>query len=213
MDSANRGFVALGSRTRAATIAVACASALCIVTNVLGIAFRDSIETHAINPVTALLFLADVAVFLLAYVVAVVLFSVWLHRAVRNLAGLGRTETKYSPTAAVGSFFIPFVNIVRPWRVMKELWLASEPGAPADGSKWQKSGTGTPLLETWWGFFIASCGVKWWTPHSLRAFAGLVSAGLVTIAGIHCVRLMRDIALRQNAIAARLGFRSDEPYR
>ena len=84
MDSANRGFVALGSRTRAATIAVACASALCIVTNVLGIAFRDSIETHAINPVTALLFLADVAVFLLAYVVAVVLFSVWLHRAVRN---------------------------------------------------------------------------------------------------------------------------------
>lgn len=208
------GFVVLAGRTRAATIAVACVPALALVTDVLSIAFRDSIAAHDMGPVAAFLFLVDAAALALSYVGAAVFFSVWLHRAVRNLAALGRTDTTYSPAAAVSSFFIPVVNLARPMRVMKELWLASEPGVQSDGSGWQRNDSGTPLVDTWWGFFIASNVLGWWQPPaSLRAFVDLGATALTAVAAFDCFRLMSGIAARQEAVAARLGFRSDDPYR
>jgi len=113
----------------------------------------------------------------------------------------------YSPARSVGSFYIPFVNFVRPHRVLSELWRASEPGAEADGSAWRTCGTSTSLLDVWWGCFLASGVVSQFKPlvdfPGASGVFGLAGTCFEVVAAIACVRLMRGIASRQEAIAAR----------
>ncbi|HMA36213.1 MAG TPA: DUF4328 domain-containing protein [Chloroflexia bacterium] len=73
-----------------------------------------------------------------------VLFLIWIYRAHRNLPALGAACLKYSPGWAVGGFFVPFVSLVLPFRVMAEIWKASQPeGNLADDVVWQ--GIDTPM--------------------------------------------------------------------
>jgi Domain of unknown function (DUF4328) len=62
--------------------------------------------------------------FLLTCAVA---FSMWFHRAYRNLSALSAEDLRFTPAKAVGSFYIPFVNLVRPYHVAKEIWTKSDP--------------------------------------------------------------------------------------
>jgi len=97
---------------------------------------------------------------LLIYVTTVVFFCIWLYRAYSNLRAFRHPGTlEYSPGWAVGSFFIPFANLVIPYRAVKELWQKSgpreeallyEPGTPA-------------LFPIWWTFWL------------LASFAGRIS--------------------------------------
>jgi hypothetical protein len=68
-----------------------------------------------------------------AYIVASILFLIWFHRAYKNLRPLGAVNLTYSPGWAVGGFFVPFLNLVRPFQVMREIWKASDP----KGIAWQ----------------------------------------------------------------------------
>jgi hypothetical protein len=93
---------------------------------------------------------------LMIYITTVACFSMWLYRAYGNLRFLSPTRAiTYTPTMAVGSFFIPFVNLIIPYRAVRELWqksgppdegLLSEPSAPA-------------RFPVWWLFWLlASIG-------------------------------------------------------
>jgi hypothetical protein len=106
------------------------------------------------NPAGAALMLI---VFLLAvleliiYLVTVIFFCVWLYRTYDNLRAFGPwRRLDYSPGWAVGSFFVPFVNLVVPYRAVKEVWqksgppdegLLAEPGPPA-------------TFPVWWMFWL-----------------------------------------------------------
>ncbi|MDT7602278.1 MAG: hypothetical protein QOF61_275 [Acidobacteriota bacterium] len=87
----------------------------------------------------------------------VVLFLMWLHRAYENLRAFApRTET--SPGWAVGYWFIPFANFVRPFQVVKEIWIKSDPAVDFTNG-YGKLGEGartTTLLGFWWGFWLLS---------------------------------------------------------
>ena len=95
--------------------------------------------------VTLLTFLLAV-LDLIIYVATVVFFCVWLYRAYDNLRAFDPwSRLDYSPGWAVGSFFVPFVNLVVPYRAVKEVWqksgppderLMSEPGPPASFPIW-----------------------------------------------------------------------------
>src|SRR5262245_19507284 len=52
----------------------------------------------------------------LAFVVAAILFLVWLHGAYRVLVAAGRPSAQFTPGWAVGYWFIPFLNFVRPFQ-------------------------------------------------------------------------------------------------
>jgi hypothetical protein len=82
---------------------------------------------------------------LVCQLTAFVLFLVWLHRAYRNLYGLGVRSFGDSPAWAVGSFFIPLVNFYLPYRITADIWVNSRPGQ--DPTKRPK---GTPLVLAWW---------------------------------------------------------------
>src|SRR5689334_7274535 len=53
-------------------------------------------------------------------VATAVAFLIWFHRAHKNLPALGARELKYTPGWAVGGFFVPLLNLVRPADVMRE---------------------------------------------------------------------------------------------
>ncbi|MDQ2806045.1 MAG: DUF4328 domain-containing protein [Chloroflexota bacterium] len=96
----------------------------------------------------------------LVYIATVVAFLLWIHRAYRNLPALGTSGLKYSPRWAVGGFFVPFLNLVRPFQVMREIWQASSPDAdPRSSTAWQTVLI-TPLPGVWWGSWLLGnvCG-------------------------------------------------------
>lgn len=54
-------------------------------------------------------------------------FLVWFHRAYSNLDALGAKGLSFSPGWAVGSWFVPILNLVRPCQVAQEIWRHSHP--------------------------------------------------------------------------------------
>jgi hypothetical protein len=73
---------------------------------------------------TGVLGLATVAV----YIATAVAFLMWLYRASNNVAAFGQ-RTQHSSGWAVGSFFVPIMNLFVPYQATKDIWQKSEPDA------------------------------------------------------------------------------------
>ncbi len=120
----------------------------------------------------------------LVYVGSVITFLLWLHRAYSNLRPLGATHTEFTPGWAVGSFFIPFVNLVRPYKAVRELWRGSQPvsaGSEISGLSFTAD-TGAPLVGWWWGFWIASnvfANIYWRLSDKAEAASAAPWLGLI----------------------------------
>jgi hypothetical protein len=85
-----------------------------------------------------------------------VLFLVWTYRAYRNLLAFGASELTTSPGWAVGSWFVPILNLFRPYQVMKEIWRGSD---PATGPTDRRARSDMPVhwaLGWWWTFWIVA---------------------------------------------------------
>ncbi|MGD9646597.1 MAG: DUF4328 domain-containing protein [Pirellulales bacterium] len=84
----------------------------------------------------------------------VVCFLMWFHRAYRNLPALGAAGLNYTPRWAVGSWFVPFLNLVRPCQIANEIWRASDPRISEPwGAAWRRAKL-TPLIGLWWATWI-----------------------------------------------------------
>ena len=97
--------------------------------------------------------LIQLALFIVVLLTAVS-FLAWIYRAHKNLRALGATDLKYSPGWAIGGFFIPFLNIVRPFQVVSEIWRAS-----TGETRWSGGGawiySETPVfIAVWWGSWL-----------------------------------------------------------
>lgn len=80
----------------------------------------------------------------------IVLFCIWIYRANYNARQLGAAEMKFTPGWAVGWYFIPILNLWKPYQAMKEIWKAS-----ANPAHWQDEPRGS-ILPLWWTFFLIS---------------------------------------------------------
>lgn len=63
---------------------------------------------------------------LVAFVVAAVVFIWWFRRAYGNLPALGAPQ-KYRAGWAIGAWFVPILNLFRPWKMTEEIWRGSSP--------------------------------------------------------------------------------------
>lgn len=99
----------------------------------------------------------------LALVVTGIVWLRWLHRAYSNLALVGTKKSQYTPGWAVGYWFIPFINLVRPYQIVVELWLRSEHANVAESIKDLPRPS---IVSWWWGAYLVS-------GFSGRAFATL----------------------------------------
>ena len=91
---------------------------------------------------------------LFVYLATVVAFLAWIHRAHKNLAAFGTSGLEYSPGWAVGGFFVPFLNLIRPFQVMREIWKASDPDVDYQNDSSWKYSASSPLIGLWWGTWI-----------------------------------------------------------
>ena len=99
----------------------------------------------------ALFGLSQVAVYLLTAVV----FLIWNSRVYRNLEALSRWRLAHGPGWAIGSWFVPFLNLLRPYQIMREtLWVSSYPEL-ADDTPFGYTPPGTALLGFWWAGYLA----------------------------------------------------------
>ena len=101
---------------------------------------------------------------LLVYITTGILFLVWIHRANRNARALGAKDLGFTPGWSIGYYFIPILNLFRPYQAMKEIWKASR-----NPNAW-KDQPGSPLLGWWWTLWLISnvLGQQSWK-MSLRA--------------------------------------------
>ncbi|BDD08248.1 hypothetical protein FUAX_06800 [Fulvitalea axinellae] len=88
-------------------------------------------------------------------IVSIVVFLNWFRRAYGNLHRAGVKHLEYSETMAIWAFFIPFVNLVRPYSIMKEIWNDTQSAIQKLDSDYSPN-ISTSLVGWWWGFHIFS---------------------------------------------------------
>ena len=109
----------------------------------------DNLMGAAVSIFIVLLALLDFFI----YLATVVFFLMWLYRAYNNLRAFNQWSRLDSSAGwAVGSFFIPFVNLVAPYRAVKEVWQKSWPADEA-----LLSAPSPPAsFPLWWLFWLLS---------------------------------------------------------
>ena len=91
-----------------------------------------------------------------ARVLTIIVFLAWVFRAHKNLSGLKVRGLEYTPGWAVGLWLIPFVNFVKPFQIMREIWHGSDP-ENEDNNKHTRAQKETPeILGFWWGVLLAA---------------------------------------------------------
>jgi len=141
----------------------------------------------------------------IAFVVAAALFLRWQVAAHRNLPVLGEPTPPAGVGAGVASWFVPVVNLVRPLRVVEDLWRAGKRGEAAP-----------TLLRVWWiAWVVALVAVlaAWMLLgeavdvaelqriDGLRAVVGVLSAFAASLA----IAVVSQTTTRQEARAVAIG--------
>ncbi len=114
-----------------------------IVTLALGVLLFVALLSGAqpVNPTGAFSFIAFLAG---------IPFLLWFRQAYANLLLVGSRETSYRPGWAIGAWFVPILNLWRPYKLMNDLWrrTATENQATQQGS------TRSAIPVMWWTTFL-----------------------------------------------------------
>ena len=87
-------------------------------------------------------------------ITTIVVFLFWVYRAHRNLTAMNAHDLDYSSGWALVLFFVPLVNLVSPYRIVREIWKGSTfATGTSDAPSW-RSLKSSPMLVTWWTAFI-----------------------------------------------------------
>jgi hypothetical protein len=151
---------------------------------------------------------------LLAFILIVLFFPStaialrWMYITYRNLFGLQVEGLTYTPVDAIKKCFIPTSWLYLPYRILQEIWLASNPALPSGSSEW-KTQSGSWLIRLWWLTFLGrflriSISI---TPFpndptllkvmEVAAWCTVASAALGAVAGVLLIVIVLRIERRQ----------------
>ncbi|MGH2641603.1 MAG: DUF4328 domain-containing protein [Actinomycetota bacterium] len=82
-----------------------------------------------------------------------IVWLVWQHRAHANLRAAGVPHLAFTPRWAVGWWFVPFANLVKPFQTVREVWKAS-----SGIDRWEARPT-WPVIGWWWGMWVGGLAV------------------------------------------------------
>jgi hypothetical protein len=189
------GLSRLQGRTRIATWllwALVAASALATGGQLLEALGVVDIEASA-DPLTLAVALGYVA-YLPIFLITVIVVAMWIHRAHANLHDAGIDGLEFTPGWAVGWYFVPFANLVKPFQAMRELWNASHMRHDPFG------GEAPTDLKLWWGAWIvgnilSNAGTRMATEPTgdMLAAGNAIGAAGSLITGLAAVLLIRII--------------------
>jgi hypothetical protein len=153
-------------------------------------------EDESMSDGTGLLTLGLVFALIASLVLGAISFGMWMSRASHNVRALGHTSLQISPAYGVGSFFIPILNLWKPYQAMQEIWRASL--ADRNGS-WLSTPPGE-VVKGWWGAWVAA-GLAGRAVSSSESFGAIdvAVALLVFVAAALCITMMRAVAAGQEA--------------
>lgn len=86
---------------------------------------------------------------LIIFIICAIFFILWFRRAYHNLHKAGVKDLQFSEGWAARSWFVPFMNLVRPYRIMEEIW--DETQRVATGNYKTKDGS---FIGIWWASWI-----------------------------------------------------------
>lgn len=144
---------------------------------------------------------------ILVHLVTIVMVLRWVYRAAVRAHALS-DRIAVSPGWAVGRFFLPVLNLWRPFRGMVEIWRTSvDPVAP------DTVPVPVPaLLRWWWGLWLLAnlCGPLMDEAHRASHLAAARWADVVLLAidvplVILLVRIVRQVSARQAALLTQRG--------
>lgn len=95
--------------------------------------------------------------YLLVNFLTAVLFLRWTYLVKRNAMALGASflEFEFSPGASVGYYFVPFVNLVAPYKALRETFQASHPEFRPDTQRLEWCPV-PKLLPLWWALWLVN---------------------------------------------------------
>ncbi len=120
----------------------------------------------------------------------------------------------FSSGWVVGSWFVPFLNLFRPYQIMKYIRDKSDPETANLEIGYYDAG-GNFTLNAWWGFWLACYIVDrlfnriYWRAeklddHVVAGWAGIVSSGLTIVAACLAIAVAPAITSRQEERRKRL---------
>jgi hypothetical protein len=174
-------------------------AALCLYMVLEGLAailwFRSSVPEQ--DPFYAIAAIGSFVALIACYI----LVGMWIYRTNANAHGFG-SGMSITPGWAIGWFFIPFANLVMPYRGVKETWNESHQFAG------RFEDVDSPLLGWWWGLWIAA-GILSTTSVLVggdasdalvsAAYADLSAAAASFAASLILIRLIRRLDSAQLA--------------
>lgn len=132
---------------------------------------------------------------IITIVIAAFPFSSYLHRSSRNLRTMRSEGQKRSPDGTVIRFFIPFVNLYEPIRIIIELFKGSDPRVTdKDHTAWQKKGQVHPIAFVW--------GLLW---PAMLVFNSFIVARMSTRADLADIGTLATRLLISDVIVIALG--------
>ena len=89
------------------------------------------------------------------YVIAAIFFIIWFSRAYKNLGRLGVEGLRWRDGWAIGAWFVPLLNFVRPKAIADDIWRGSDP--ELQPRTYLPEDTSVPwYFHVWWALFIVN---------------------------------------------------------
>ncbi|MDQ3634952.1 MAG: DUF4328 domain-containing protein [Acidobacteriota bacterium] len=147
-------------------------------------------------------------------IATVVFFLMWLYHAYKNLSALKAQHLEFSPGWAVGWWFIPLANLVKPFQVVRELWNESDPEFDEELG-FLAGDLGAPtIIGFWWATFLIS-GFLFRISSNLIDNAGnidtyfptvlLLGAIINAVAAVLAIIIVKKITEKQEQRFQRIG--------
>jgi hypothetical protein len=149
---------------------------------------------------------------LIGFVASAGFLITWTRRLYGNLRPLGVTDLRFGVGWAVGGWFVPFLNLVRPKQVVDDIWRGSNPERLTP-QYWRGEDVGG-ILHLWWAVWIIGVVVRLGTnnepsdPDTLRGAMAwqAIGYGTVAVGGLLTLVVVRRLTGRQERCASlRLG--------
>ena len=89
------------------------------------------------------------------YFIAAIFFIIWFSRAYKNLRRLGVEGLRWREGWAIGAWFVPLLNFVRPKAIANDIWRGSDPQRPP--RTYLPEDTSVPwYFNVWWSLFVVN---------------------------------------------------------
>lgn len=119
---------------------------------------RDSdaaLGEEPIRPLLGMLLLLFSAIATIVLIVGIIFFIMWMRRAYYNLHSIGTTGLRHTEGWAAGAWFVPILNWIWPYEIMKDIWHATQQMAylrlQQPAGYVHEPGK---LVGWWWAFFV-----------------------------------------------------------